>query len=227
MRAYDLHVRAPNTSSPQTVQALCATARDLGFSGLALETSAPMTNAPVGCEFPVYRRTTLSLPNAARLRMLAEQWRSRTDILVVQCRSKPLGLTAAAASAVDLLMLRDLTDFAAFDSQVGRALVKANKPIEVCLGGLLQASGSGRSRLMRSMAGAASAIVRTGCSLVLTSGASTPSALRAPRDLSALAYLAGIPEDLADLAVYDVPTALVDQLETYKHSTHSAKEGTR
>ena len=226
MRAYDLHVRAPSTSPDQIFQALCATARDLGFAGLAVETSAPRTTGATESHLPVYRRVTLSLPNATRLRMLTEQWRARADILVVHCRSKPLGLTAAAAAAVDMLMLRDLSDFAAFDSQVGRALVKANKPVELCLSGLLQSSGSGRSRLMRSMAGATSAMVRAGCSLVLTSGANTPLTLRAPRDLAALAYLADVPEDLAELGVYDVPTTLIEQLETRNRNIQAAKEGT-
>jgi ribonuclease P/MRP protein subunit RPP1 len=226
MRAYDLHVRAANSSTDPTLQALCSTARELGFTGLAVETSASLTAKPANSDFPLYRRTTLSLPNAARLRMLAEQWRTRTDILVVHCRSKPLGLTAAAAPAVDMLMLRDLTDFPAFDSQVGRALARANKPVEVCLGGLLQSSGSQRSRLMRSMASATGAIVRAGCPLVLTSGASTSSGLRAPRDLAALAYLADIPEDLAELGVYDVPAGLIEQLQARNSGAPRTKEGT-
>lgn len=226
MRAYDLHIRAANSSNDQTFHALCVSARELGFAGLAVETSAPLTTTPADSGFRLYRRATLSLPNAARLRMLTEQLRTRTDILVVHCRSKPLGLTAAAAPAVDMLMLRDQSDFTAFDSQVGRALAKANKPVEVCLSGLLQSSGSGRSRLMRSMAGATSAMVRAGCSLVLTSGANTQSGLRAPRDLAALAYLADIPEDLAELGVYDVPAALVEQLEVRNPGAHPAKEGT-
>jgi RNase P/RNase MRP subunit p30 len=125
-----------------------------------------------------------------------------------------------------MLMLRDLSDFAAFDSQVGRALAKVNKPVEVCLGGLLQTSGSQRSRLMRSMAGATNAVVRTGCPLLLTSGASTSSGLRAPRDLAALAYLADIPEDLAELGVYDVPAALIEQLGAGARGSQSAQEGT-
>ena len=226
MRAYDLHVRAANSSTDPTFHALCATAHELGFAGLAVETPTALTTKPASPDVPLYRRTTLSLPNAARLRMLTEQWRTRTDILVVHCRTKPLGLTAAAAPAVDLLMLRDLTDFAAFDSQVGRALAKANKPIEVCLSGFLQTSGSQRSRLMRSMAGATSAIVRAGCRLVLTSGASTSSGLRAPRDLAALAYLAAIPEDLAELGVYDVPAGLIEQVELRTRGTPRTKEGT-
>jgi ribonuclease P/MRP protein subunit RPP1 len=226
MRAYDLYVRAANSSTDPTFQALCATARELGFAGLAVETSASLATMPANSDFPLYRRTTLSLPNAARLRMLTEQWRTRTDILVVHCRSKQLGLTAAAAPAVDMLMLRDLTDFPAFDSQVGRALAKANKPVEVCLCGLLQSSGSQRSRLMRSMAAATSAIVHAGCRLVLTSGASTSSGLRAPRDLAALAYLADIPEDLAELGVYDVPAGLIEPLEARNRGTQRTKEGT-
>jgi ribonuclease P/MRP protein subunit RPP1 len=226
MRAYDLHVRTANSSADPTFHALCATAQELGFAGLAVESSASLTAKPANSDFPLYRRTTLSLPNAARLRMLTEQWRTRTDILVVHCRSKPLGLTAAAAPAVDMVMLRDLTDFPTFDSQVGRALAKANKPVEVCLSGLLQSSGSQRSRLMRSMASAASAIVRAGCPLVLTSGATTSSGLRAPRDLAALAYLASIPEDLAELGVHDVPAGLIEQLEVRNRGTPRTKEGT-
>jgi RNase P/RNase MRP subunit p30 len=203
------------------------TARELGFAGLAVESSTELTAMAADSKVQLYRRATISLPNAARLRILTEQLRTRTDILVVQCRSKPLGLTAAVASMVDMLMLRDLNDFAAFDSQVGRALAKVNKPVEVCLSGLLQNSGPQRSRLMRSMAGATSAIARAGCAVVLTSGASTSLGLRSPRDLAALAYLAGFAEDLAELGVSDAPSMLIEQVEVRNRAPQPAKGGSR
>lgn len=179
----------------------CAIAKELGYSGLAVETSTLIPEYL--CEnYHLYRRLTLSLPNASRLKFHAKERRKKTDLLVVQGHTKPICLAAAAASDVDMVMFRGIEDFGVIDSLVARTFSNQEMLAEVCLGGLIQSSGPNRSRLMRSMATAVEHLVRANCTLIITSGATAPLELRAPRDLVALAFLANIPEDVAKQSMY-------------------------
>lgn len=219
MRAYDLHVQE-KSQDMNTLKDLCTVAYNLGFSGLAVETRTALPIKPLDVQFSIFRRATLSPRSAARLRIIVEKRRKQVDLFAIHGRTKPISLAAAVVPSVDLVMLRDLSDFTAFDSQVARTLAKQEKPVEVCLRGLIILSGADRSRLMRAMASAMACLSRANCTLILASGATTRYGIRSPRDLAALGYLANIPEDMAIKGVYDNPNTLVECLSRTKDSKH-------
>lgn len=217
MNAYDLHVREESRDTNSFTD-LCTVAYNLGFSGIAVEMNNTHQVMPSDVNLSILRRTTLSPKNAARLRMIVEKQRKQVDLYAVHGRTKPISLAAAIVPSVDLLMLRDLNDFTAFDSQVARALAKHEKPVEVCLRGLMILSGAERSRLMRGMASAMSYLSHANCTLILTSGATTCYGIRSPRDLAALSYLANISEDLSLKGIFENPKALVEHLSKTRNS---------
>ncbi|MFX1562906.1 MAG: RNase P subunit p30 family protein [Promethearchaeota archaeon] len=211
MRAYDLHIQEESRDI-KALRKLCTIARDLGFSGIAVETRNTLPIQSLDTQLSIFRRYTLSPRSAARLRIIVEKRRKHFDLFAVHGKTKPISLAAAIVPNVDLVMLRELSDFAAFDSQVARTLAKENKPVEVCLRGLIILSGADRSRLMRVMASAMANLIRAKCTLILTSGATKRYGIRSPRDLAALSYLANIPEHIASAGVYENTNNLVEQL---------------
>ncbi|MFX1474299.1 MAG: RNase P subunit p30 family protein, partial [Promethearchaeota archaeon] len=185
---------------------------ELGYSGLAFE--APTQFPENLCEkYSVFQRLTLSLPNASRLKYHAKRNRNKTDLLVVQGRTKPISLAAAVATDVDMVMLSDINDFGGVDSLVARTLSNQEKPVEICLRELTRSFGPNRSRLMRTMATAVEHLVRAKCIIIITSGATTPLELRGPRDLIALAFLANIPEEVAKNSMYKNSGVLAEMLQ--------------
>jgi RNase P/RNase MRP subunit p30 len=223
MRAYDLHVQE-ESQNMNKIKGLCSFANALGFSGLAIETSNSLPLGHLDEHFLMFRRITLSPKNAARLRFIVKKRRKLADIFAIHGRTKPISLAAAIIPAVDLVMLRDHGDFVTVDSQVARVLAKQEKPVEICLRGLLSLSGPNRSRLMRAMASAVSCLLRADCLFILTSGAKTRYGIRSPRDLAALSYFANIPEDAALKGIYDNPSALVERLLKTRDSKNEVRE---
>ncbi len=212
MRTFDLNIRLTPQKQGANLKQLCQLEYELGFAGIALDSSTPLLEIPTDTKLRIIRRITLNPRSAARLRQHADHLRKQTELLVLRGRTKPLCLAATEIPAIDMVMLTDIEDFIVIDSHVARALAANSKPIEICLHGLLNLTGSLRSRLMRAMGSAVVLLTRAKCSLVLTSGASNLWQLRAPSDLVALSYLAGLPEDLAKRAIYQEPVAILSRI---------------
>ena len=211
MTIFDLHVQIKDQQNSPAFKALVSMAQTLGFSGLALEGSTVPARKLAGDEFQLFRRRTLSPRSAAGLRALVTKHQKVTDLLVIHGRTKPIILGAANLPAVAMVMLRALSDFGVIDSQVARTLATMDKPVELCLNGLPRFSGPQRSRLIRAMTTATDYLLRAQCPLLLTSGATTAYALRSPRDLAALAYLANVPEDIARQGILELPGTVLTQ----------------
>lgn len=211
MRTFDLHVRFNPRDNSKKLESLVTMAQNLTFTGLALDSATPIIQDLIDCPLELIHRQTLTPRSATRLRQYIEKKRRQTEILVIHGRTKPVWLAAAEVPTVDMIMIRDLEDFTVIDSQIARAMAATNKPIEVCLNGLIKFHGPPRSKLIRAMAGAMDYLVRAKCSLILTSGASNQWELRAPRDLAALCYLIKIPENLAKTAIFDTPIDLLSK----------------
>jgi ribonuclease P/MRP protein subunit RPP1 len=209
MPAVDLHVCLPYPRKEADSSAILTQALKLGLTGLGIQSQAPIPEKIVPKNLQLFSRTTLSPRSAARLRHRVERVKDRTDLLVVHGRTKPIWLAAAEIPTVDLILLLDLDDFTNVDSQMARLSATLDKPVEICLHGLLTLKGPARSRLMRAMGYATEYLLRAKAPIVLTSGAQTLWQLRTPRDLAALAYLAHIPEVQANQAVLEFPNKLV------------------
>jgi RNase P/RNase MRP subunit p30 len=147
--------------------------------------------------------------------------RNQADLLVIHGRTKPVWLSAAEIPEVDMIMLQEMDDFTVIDSQISRTLAKNDKPVEICLQRLLSNKGPTRSRLMRVMKSAMDHLIRAKCNLILTSGTTGYWALRAPRDLAALGFLASLPETEAKKAILQRPIELINNLRTSKKSVSS------
>lgn len=212
MHTYDLHVRLNQLESNTDITKLFNLAQQLEYAGLALESSHPLPKKLLKGTIQILQRITISPQSAARLRARVEKHRMQTDLLVIQGRTKPIWLAAAEIPAVDMIMLRDLQDFTTIDSQVARTMTAKNKPVEICLHGLLSFTGPSRSRLMRVMNTAIEQLIRSKCPLILTSGATNLCYLRAPRDLAALSHLANVPETNANEAILQEPLHLVSKV---------------
>ncbi|MFW9830664.1 MAG: RNase P subunit p30 family protein [Candidatus Thorarchaeota archaeon] len=227
MPTYDLHVRFTQPEHPTNYVKLFEIAHQLGYTGLALESSTPLPKELLAESVQILQRLTISPRSATRLKARAEKLRRQSDLLVVHGRTKPIWLAAAEITVVDIIMLRDFQDFVAVDSQVARAMSSNNKPIELCLHQLLSSKGSNRSRLIRAMRTALEFLVRSKCPLVLTSGANHVCGLRAPRDLAALCYLASVPEEVAKEAILQEPMKLVSTIHARRNQGMRIKSGRR
>ncbi|MFX0169818.1 MAG: RNase P subunit p30 family protein [Candidatus Hodarchaeota archaeon] len=203
MSPVDLHVRLSHPNNDAESSAILEQARRLGLTGLGIESPQPLPARLIPRNMELLYRITLNPHSAARLRHRVEKQKQQTDLVVVQGRTKPIALSAAKIPEVDMVLMKTVEDYTIVDSQVARAMTKHNKPVELCLHGLLALKGSARSRLMRVMAQAMESLLRAQSPLVLTSGAENLWQLRTPRDLGALAYLANIPEATANRAVLE------------------------
>jgi RNase P/RNase MRP subunit p30 len=222
MRTYDLDVRLALRGGDLDSKGLTELANELGFAGFAIDSnSQSITRELNDLTFEIYSRMTLTPRSAARLRSYVTKQQDKADLLVLHGRTKPIALAAAEIGAIDMVMLQNLDDFALVDSQIARALANQDKPIEVCLQGLLTHQGPARSRLMRVMNTAMEYLIRAECNLILTSGATDIWRLRAPRDLASLGYLASIPETIANNAIIQNPIRLIKKIQASKNSSSS------
>ncbi len=219
MRIYDLHVHFNQQENGVSFATLLRLAKELGYSGLAIESTKPLPSEFAQGSIEVLHRLTLTPRSATRLRSLVNRYRKYTDLLVIQGRTKPIWMAAAEISSLDMVMLKDIDDFSVIDSQIARTMTAKDLFVEVCLHELLSLSGPPRSRLMRVMHTALTHLVRASCSIILTSGARHHWELRAPKDLEALSFLASLPEASAKEAIRSRPTNLLDKL---LHKTHSS-----
>jgi RNase P/RNase MRP subunit p30 len=226
MQTYDLHVRLPVKNTEMEFGSLMKQASILGFAGLAIDSPNPFTTENTPDTLKLLHRFTFSPRSASRLRFHVNKQLKQVGLLVIHGRTKPIWLAAAQIPGVHMIMLKEIEDFRVIDSQVARAMAKQDKPIEICLHKLLIHTGSLRSRLMRVMQTALDHIVRADCKLILTSGATHSSELRAPKDLEALSYLASVSEEIAKRAMIQGPKDLVSSLQASnpQNTTPSRRE---
>jgi RNase P/RNase MRP subunit p30 len=221
MRTYDLDVRLTQRQSDSDLKQFHDLVRELEFAGFALESPRPLTQKFHDMDLDIFHRVTLTPRSAARLRGHVKNQRNRADLLVIHGRTKPVWLSAAEIPDVDMIMIRDMDDFTVIDSQISRKLAKHNKPVEICLQGLLAHKGPTRSRLMRVMKTAMDHLIRAEGNLILTSGATGYWGLRAPRDLAALGFLASIPETVATHAILQGPMELIKKIRSSRKAGSS------
>lgn len=221
MRPYDLHIRFNPHQNEEEFRRIKEVAMKLGFKGIAVE--APRKGEPEepSSQFEVFHRMTLSPRSAARLRLRANKHAQQTDLLVIKGRSKSLWHAAAEIPSIHMVMVNDVEDYLTIDSKAARIMANHNKPVELCLHNLLKLNGSLRSRLMRVMQIAITHLERAHCPFILTSGASHPFELRAPKELEALGYLASVSEESAKLAMHETPSTLIPLIQ----KTREAKMG--
>jgi RNase P/RNase MRP subunit p30 len=222
MHTYDLHVRFTHQNAEAEFTRLQLLAIDLEFAGLALDSPLGLPPPNRSTSFEIFHRLTLSPRSISQLRVLVKKQLSQTELLVVHGRSKSLCVAAAAIPTVHMVMFKEIEDYMIIDSQIARAMANQSKPVELCLHNLLIHTGALRSRLMRVMNAAVDHLVRANCSLILTSGATHPYELRAPKDLEALSYLASVPEELATIAMNQGPMDLVSQIRSIRETHPSA-----
>jgi RNase P/RNase MRP subunit p30 len=225
MPMFDLHIRFNHSPTDVEFIRFSNLANTFGFTGLAIETSKALKLRALPYPLTIFRRLTLSPRGATRLRSRVHEQIRQTDLLVIHGRSKPIWLAAAEIPSVHMIMLKDIEDFMVMDSRVARVTANHSKPVELCLHNLLALKGSIRSRLLRVMNNAVKHLVRAGCPLILTSGASQLCELRAPRDLEALSFLAAVPEDLAKEAMRQKPLALISQIQDAKQNIQNVDFG--
>jgi RNase P/RNase MRP subunit p30 len=197
----DLHFKP---STPDKVKEMLALASELGFSQVASTIQA------TEIDNRITSATRLDL-EAKRSRDLLEalnKSRRRYEIIAVKCLTKEVARQAAKDDRVDILKFPDdpaLRKHNWLDHHEAELVEGTERAYEVDACDLMANSPTHLAKVINQIKRDLAVAVKHDINIILSSGASTPLAIREPRALTALASLLDIEEDYAADMISTIP----------------------
>ncbi|MEM2825310.1 MAG: RNase P subunit p30 family protein [Candidatus Bathyarchaeia archaeon] len=215
----DLHLRPPIEQADK-VRSLLEKSASLGYSVVGLTFPAEADKGSIEnmrkiCSdvgLDLVSRVDLVPKNAKELLRTLCSVRWRFEVVAVYCNSREVALQAAKDRRVDLLLFSP--------SEAGRhffgpseAKLASEKgaALEVNLAPLLYLEGRARISMLSVLRREVSIANSFNVSIVLSSGATSPSMLRRPEDYAFLSYLIGLDLNYAKKALSDNPISIVER----------------
>jgi RNase P/RNase MRP subunit p30 len=202
----DLHLK-PQT--PELAAEMETLATSLGYSHVA-------STKPVG----VATRIDVEARHGKELQDALRRNRRRCDVLAVRCLSKEVARQAARDDRIDIIQFPD--DPAQrkqnhLDHHEAELLDGAGRTYEINLCDLLATSPMQLSKAINLIKKDLAVATRHEIPLILSSGATTPLAMREPRALTALASLLDIDEEYAADMLSTNPEAILERNHAKLH----------
>lgn len=201
----DLHLKP---SAPEKVQEMLTLASELGFRHVASTIQAK------GIDDRIAVATRLDL-EARRNRDLLDalkRCRRRFDVIAVKCLTKEVARQAAKDDRVDVLKFSDdpvLRKHNWLDHHEAELIEGTGHAYEVDASDLIANSQTHLAKVINHIKRDLAVAMKHDIPIVLSSGASTPLAIREPRALIALASLLDIEEDYAADMISTIPEVIL------------------
>jgi ribonuclease P/MRP protein subunit RPP1 len=212
----DLHLRV-NPTSQQATQQIINKAKELGYRKLSIpltvqqqDQAAKLKETCTQASIDFVWRSDFKPRNQEDLTRFLRKNRRKIEIICIVCDNKEIARQAAKDRRVDLLNFPNLDYHKRFFDRAEAELASnALTALEIDVKPLLVLEGPPRVRLLSSLRREVAVAREFHVPVVLSSGVSEQSLMRAPRDLASLAYLFGLNETEALDAVSTNPNAIV------------------
>jgi len=185
-------------------------AHQIGFKGIAVTGLMNQPFSYLTDGITVYRRENLTGKGISSLRNQIERVRRNTPIVAVQVGSIDATNWAVENRRVDLLTLDPAKDHKLRETTACLAST-SSIALEIQIAPLLNTSGLHRSRILKAYREALVTAVDAEMGIVLSSGATHPMGLRSPLAMMHIGMLLGIDRTLAERAVYELPTYIIER----------------
>ncbi|MDH5815773.1 MAG: RNase P subunit p30 family protein [Candidatus Nezhaarchaeota archaeon] len=233
-RYADLHVKVIDDGSHPEL--LIRMARHLGFSLIALSSDDPSklkdleVAKEIGRNFgvDVALRLDLKASSPNELKTYLRKYRRRVEIIGVYCDNVAVARTAARDRRVDITFYDPGDVLSILDEGQISLLAESGHYVEVNFTDLLHIGFDKQAKVLWDYSLMLKKIVKKGIPVIISSGASNIIDMRAPRELSALAFLL-LNEDREGLArdmVSTIPMRLV-QMNREKLSPSFVQPGVK
>ncbi|MCX6649283.1 MAG: hypothetical protein NTV61_07840 [Candidatus Bathyarchaeota archaeon] len=207
MRHYvDLHLRP---STPEQAREMAQLASQLGYKHIA--TTKPITDSG---GIVAATRIDIDAKRGRELQDALKRNRRRYDVVAVRCLSKEVARMVAKDDRVDILLFPD--DPAQrkqnwLDHHEAGLIDGTGRAYEINASEFLATSPTRLSKVITMIKRDLAVASRHDIPVVLSSGASTPLAMREPKALTALATLLDIDEDYAADMASSIPEAILER----------------
>ncbi|OGD57979.1 hypothetical protein A3K78_10070 [Candidatus Bathyarchaeota archaeon RBG_13_52_12] len=206
MRKYiDLHFRP---STPDKVKEMLTLASELGYGQVASTIQA----TGVDSRITIAARLDLEAKRSRELLDALNKSRRRFDIIAVKCLTKEVARQAAKDDRVDILKFPDdptLRKHNWLDHHEAELVEGTERAYEVDACDLIANSPTHLAKVINQIKRDLAVAAKHDINIILSSGASTPLAMREPRALTALASLLDIEEDCATDMISTIPEAIL------------------
>lgn len=211
---YDLYVQVSQTKKWASLQEYTIVAQRLKLTGLGINASIPdfspkkgvYTVQKAGLHF--FSRLSIKAGNIPQTKKLLVKNRQRALIIAIETNEPNVCKWATHDHRVDLITI-DPTHKEVFDEGLVNLLKIHDKPVELIYAPLFKVNGIQRSKLLRNYYKIIDLILRKRIRLVISSGATSIFELRRKREVVAIAYLLGLPNDKALEAISEIPVQIV------------------
>jgi len=208
MRHYvDLHLKP---STPEQAKEMALLASQLGYKHIA----STKPTADPGERITTATRIDIDAKRSRELLETLKRSRRRYDVVAVRCLSKEVARHAAKDDRVDILLFPDDPTQRKqnwLDHHEAGLIDGTGRAYEVNASDLLATSPTRLSKMITQIKRDLAVASRHDIPVVLSSGASTPLAMREPKALTALATLLDIDEDYAVEMLSTIPEAILER----------------
>jgi ribonuclease P/MRP protein subunit RPP1 len=208
MRHYvDLHLKP---STPEQAKEMVLLASQLGYKYIA----STKPTADPGERITTATRIDIDAKRSRELLETLKRSRRRYDVVAVRCLSKEVARHAAKDDRVDILLFPDDPTQRKqnwLDHHEAGLIDGTGRAYEVNASDLLATSPTRLSKVITQIKRDLAVASRHDIPVVLSSGASTPLAMREPKALTALATLLDIDEDYAVEMLSTIPEAILER----------------
>jgi ribonuclease P/MRP protein subunit RPP1 len=208
MRHYvDLHLKP---STPEQAKEMALLASQLGYKHIA----STKPTADPGERITTATRIDIDAKRSRELLEVLKRSRRRYDVVAVRCLSKEVARQAAKDDRVDILLFPDDPTQRKqnwLDHHEAGLIDGTGRAYEVNASDLLATSPTRLSKVITQIKRDLAVASRHDIPVVLSSGASTPLAMREPKALTALATLLDIDEDYAVEMLSTIPEAILER----------------
>jgi RNase P/RNase MRP subunit p30 len=183
---------------------MIALASELGFSQVASTIQA----TGIDSKITIATRLDLETTRSRELLVALNKSRRRYDIIAVKCLTKEVARQAAKDDRVDILKFPDdsaLRKHNWLDHHEAELVKGTERAYEVDACDLMANSPTHLAKVINQIKRDLAVAVKHDINIILSSGASTPLAVREPRALTALASLLDIEEDYAADMISTIP----------------------
>ncbi|MFQ5832956.1 MAG: RNase P subunit p30 family protein [Candidatus Thorarchaeota archaeon] len=208
--AIDMNVKVPTDES---LDAFIQMASGFGFKGIASTLPGREPIERTVENMVLFTRTDISKKGLRAVKKAVEGARPHSAIVAVSLAETSVANWAANDSRVDLLTLDDPLKGASLRRSTAKLAASSDTALEIPISPLLGLSGLARSKIIKVLRENAQTALDAGMPIVLSSGATEPIALRAPRALCHVGLLFGLDWNDCEKAVYENPNKIVSRNE--------------
>ncbi|MFW9914903.1 MAG: RNase P subunit p30 family protein [Candidatus Thorarchaeota archaeon] len=196
-------------------QKICEMVSELGYYGICVESSQKqeaLQDIGDSYSLKIWSRRTFE-GSTSRVRAALGRERSKTHLISVYSEGSDLAKWAAKDRRVDSIAVPLPTISKIVDIALVKLMATNGKALEIHLQEIIGAIGSRRIVLLRNLHRAIARAKQGACKIILGSGTSKITHLRAPRDMASILHIAGLDYEESLQTISSIPLEILRKNE--------------